>query len=193
VWMSLLLRPQVPLQLTPQLTLLAAVALSRAIYKVVPLDIGIKWPNDLLVGGRKISGILLESAAEDERLRYVVVGMGISANLDAQDYPEELREKTVSLKMACGHPVNRAELIAAVLDEFERLYVLYQERGFAPIRALWEARSVTLNKPALLNTPQGQLEGVPEGLDDSGGLLVRIADGSVRTVYSAELGDSASR
>jgi BirA family biotin operon repressor/biotin-[acetyl-CoA-carboxylase] ligase len=193
VWMSLLLRPQVPLQHTPQLTLLAAVALSRAISKVVPLDIGIKWPNDLLVQGRKISGILLESAAEDERLRYVAVGMGISANLDEEDYPEELREKAVSLKMASGQPVNRAELIAVVLDEFERLYVLYQERGFAPIRSLWEAHTVTLNKPAILNTPQGRVEGVPEGLDDSGGLLVRIADGSVRTVYSAELGDSTDR
>ncbi|MBW5446604.1 biotin--[acetyl-CoA-carboxylase] ligase [Cohnella sp. CFH 77786] len=192
VWMSLLLRPQLPLPLTPQLTLLAAVALSRAIARVVPLPIGIKWPNDLLVNGRKISGILLESAAEDERLKYVVVGMGISANLDEEDYPEELREKAVSLKMATGLTVDRAELIAAVLDEFERLYALFEERGFAPIRALWEAHSITLHRPAVLHTPQGPVEGVPESLEDSGGLRVRLPDGSERTVYSAEVGETAN-
>ncbi|TJY44317.1 biotin--[acetyl-CoA-carboxylase] ligase [Cohnella pontilimi] len=186
IWMSLLLRPQVPLQLTPQLTLLAAVALCRAIGRVVPLEIGIKWPNDLLVDGRKISGILLESAAEDERLRYIVVGTGISANLDEEDYPEELRDKAVSLKIASGRPVDRAELIAAILQEFEQLYTLYQESGFAPIRALWEAHAITLHKPAVMNTPQGPVEGVPFGLDDSGGLLVRMADDSIRTVLSGE-------
>ncbi|RKP57392.1 biotin--[acetyl-CoA-carboxylase] ligase [Cohnella endophytica] len=188
VWMSLLLRPPVPLPLTPQLTLLAAVALSRAISRIVPLEIGIKWPNDLLVGGKKISGILLESAAEDERLRYVVVGMGISVNLDAEDYPEELLEKAVSLKMAAGAPVNRSELVASILVEFELLYDLFLEQGFAPIRTLWEAHSVTLGHLTTLFTPQEAIEGIPRGLDDMGGLKVEMADGSLRTVYSAEVG-----
>lgn len=190
VWMSLLLRPPVPLPLTPQLTLLAAVALSRAISRVVPVTIGIKWPNDLLVNGKKISGILLESAAEDERLRYVVVGMGISANLDSEDYPEELLLKAVSLKMASGSSIDRGNLIALILEEFERLYDLYLEQGFTPIRTLWEAHSVTLNNPTLLSTPQGTVQGVPRGLDDMGGLKVELADGSYRTIYSAEVGGS---
>ncbi|MFD0670381.1 biotin--[acetyl-CoA-carboxylase] ligase [Cohnella sp. GCM10027633] len=192
VWMSLLLRPSVPLPLTPQLTLLAAVALSRAITRIVPLDIGIKWPNDLLVNGRKISGILLESAAEDERLRYVIVGLGISANLDPEDYPAELLEKAISLKMAAGHAISRSELIAAVLEQFEQLYALYLEQGFAPIRALWEARSVTLHRPATLHTPQGAIVGVPRGLDDMGGISVELEDGSMRTIYSAEVGNPAA-
>ncbi len=189
IWMSLLLRPPIPLPLTPQLTLLAAVALSRAISRVVPVTIGIKWPNDLLVNGKKISGILLESAAEDERLRYVVVGMGISANLDPEDYPEELLLKAVSLKMASGNSVNRTDLIASILEEFELLYELYLEQGFGPVRALWEAHAVTLNKQALLQTPQGPVQGVPRGLDDMGGLQVELEDGSYRTVYSAEVGE----
>lgn len=187
IWMSLLLRPPVPLPHTPQLTLLAAVALSRAISRIVPLTIGIKWPNDLLVNGRKISGILLESAAEDERLRYVVVGMGISVNLEANDYPEELLSKAISLKMASGNTINRSELIASILEEFERLYKLYLEEGFGPIRALWEAHSVTLNEQTHLHTPQGAFVGVPRGLDAMGGLQVELPDGSFRTVYSAEV------
>ncbi|MBB6735462.1 biotin--[acetyl-CoA-carboxylase] ligase [Cohnella zeiphila] len=188
VWMSLLLRPRVPLPQAPQLTLLAAVALSRGIGKEAPLPIGIKWPNDLLVDGRKISGILLESAAEDERLKYVVVGMGISVNLEAEDFPPEVLEKAISLRMASGKPLDRAEVIASVLEEFESLYELYGEQGFEPIRALWEARSVTLGRSVTLSTPQGTVEGTAEELDGLGGLRVRQADGTLRTVYTGELG-----
>lgn len=189
VWMSLLLRPSLPMQRTPQLTLLAAVALSRAVARVVPLEIGIKWPNDLLVDGRKISGILLESAAEDERIRYVVAGMGVSVNLETEDFPPEVLEKAISLRMAAGHPVDRTSLIAAALEEFERLYELYAAEGFEPIRALWEAHAVTLGKRTSLHTPQGLIEGVPVGLDELGGLRVKLDDGSLKTVYSAEVGD----
>lgn len=190
IWMSLLLRPQLPLPLTPQLTLLAAVALSRAIARLVPLDIGIKWPNDLLVDGKKISGILLESAAEDERLKFVIVGLGISANLDAEDYPETLLDKAASLKMLSGRSVDRPALIAAVMLEFERLFDLYRQEGFAPVRSLWEAHSVTLHRSVVLHAQDGPIEGVPESLDDLGGLRVRLADGSIRTVYSATVGES---
>lgn len=193
VWMSLLLRPNIPMQRTPQLTLLAAVALSRAIARVVPLEIGIKWPNDLLVGGRKISGILLESAAEDERIRYVIAGMGISANLEAQDFPPEVLEKAISLRMAAGREIDRTELVAAAMEEFERLYELYAAQGFEPIRALWEAHAVTLGRETKLLTPQGEITGIPVELDELGGLRVKLADGSVRTVYSAEIGDSNRR
>lgn len=191
VSMSLLLRPDVPLQLAPQLTLLAAVALCRSLGRETGLPIGIKWPNDLLVDGRKISGILLESATEDERLRYVAVGLGIAVNLDADDYPEELLARAVSLKMAAGRAFDRAALIAAVLLEFEQLYAVYKERGFEPIRILWETYSVTLNRTVSLNAGHGFFEGVPRGLDESGGLRVELPDGGVRTIYSAEIGDAA--
>jgi BirA family biotin operon repressor/biotin-[acetyl-CoA-carboxylase] ligase len=182
VWMSLLLRPEIPLPLAPQLTLLAAVALCRGIVRVVPLPIGIKWPNDLLVEGKKISGILLESAAEDDRLKYVVIGIGISANLEADDYPEQLQHRAASLKMLSGQAIDRTELIASVLEQFEQLYKLYCDQGFVPIRSLWEAHAVTLHRPLAL--PDGQ-EGIPESLDDMGALRVRMPDGSLRTVYSA--------
>ncbi|MBB6674105.1 biotin--[acetyl-CoA-carboxylase] ligase [Cohnella nanjingensis] len=191
VYMSLLLRPDVPLPLAPQLTLMSAVALCRALTRVTGLAIGIKWPNDLLVEGRKISGILLESAAEDERIRYVVVGLGIAVNLDEADYSEELRARAVSLKMAAGRAFDRAALIGEVLLEFERLYAVYKEQGFEPIRTLWEANAVTLNKTVTLHTAQGPFDGIPRELDASGGLRVELPGGGWRTVYSAEVGDAA--
>ncbi|WP_248925465.1 biotin--[acetyl-CoA-carboxylase] ligase [Paenibacillus hamazuiensis] len=187
IWMSLLLRPRVPLHFTPQLTLLAAVALCRAIRGATNVDAGIKWPNDLLANGKKISGILLESKAEDERLKYIVAGIGISANLEPDDYPEELQDKATSLFIESGRPVDRAALIAAFLHEFEVLYSLFHEQGFAPVRMMWEALSVSLHRTVRCQMPNGYVEGVAESIDDSGALTVRVASGERVKVYSGDV------
>lgn len=189
IWMSMVLRPEVPIHCAPQLTLLAAVALCRSLRRVTGLPIGIKWPNDLLVGGRKISGILLESAAEDERLKYIVAGIGISVNLAEADYPEEMLEKAVSLRVAGGRVLNRTEMIADFLMEWEQLYGLFIKEGFRPIATLWESMAVSLGRKVKLTTPQGELTGVPESLDDSGAIRVRRDDGSLVTIFSAEMGE----
>lgn len=186
IWMSLILAPRIPIHFAPQLTLLIAVALCRAIKQKYPMDVGIKWPNDLLVGGRKISGILLESSAEDERLRHVIAGIGISANLLQEDYPPELWDKATSLSIESGQVIDRELLIAAFLNELEALYDLYHEQGFAPLRILWEALNVTLHRPVKVHTHDGVVEGLAESIDDLGGLNVRLPDGRVVILYSGE-------
>ncbi|MDF2714001.1 MAG: biotin--[acetyl-CoA-carboxylase] ligase [Paenibacillus sp.] len=186
VWMSLILRPQIPVHFTPQLTLLVAVALCRTIRKMEPVPVAIKWPNDLLIEGKKISGILLESSAEDERLKYVIAGVGISVNLREEDYPDELKEVGTSLRIASGKEWNRTELIQAFLEQFETLYELYHAEGFEPIRTAWEALAISLGKPIRARTPKGSVEGVAESIDDMGALLVRQPDGNVMKLYSAE-------
>ncbi|GAB2692134.1 biotin--[acetyl-CoA-carboxylase] ligase [Paenibacillus thermoaerophilus] len=187
IYMSMILTPRVPMTLLPQITLLTAVALCRTMRKQTGVDAGIKWPNDILAGGRKVSGILLESSAEDERIRHVIAGVGISVNLEASDYPEELRAIATSLRIESGKTVDRAEFLAAFLNEFETLYDAYHRDGFGPIRSLWEALSVTLNRPVAVNGPQGTIEGVAEGLDDLGALLVRKPDGTLERVMSGEI------
>ncbi|MGM0880433.1 MAG: biotin--[acetyl-CoA-carboxylase] ligase [Bacillota bacterium] len=189
VWMSMVLRPSLPIYFAPQLTLLTAVALCRSLKRITALPIGIKWPNDLLIEGKKISGILLESAAEDERLTFVIAGIGISVNLEENDYPVELLEKATSLRIAGGQKLDRIDVITDFLQEWEQLYFLYQEQGFSPIVTLWEALSVSLGKPARLITPQGDIVGVPIGLDDTGAIRIKLADGSVKPVFSAEMGE----
>lgn len=189
VWMSMLLRPSVPIHSAPQLTLLTAVALCRSLRKLTELPIGIKWPNDLLIDGKKISGILLESAAEDERLRYIIAGVGISVNLDQSDYEAALLEKATSLRLASGRRLPREDVIVAFLEEWEQLYLLYLDQGFGPIVTLWEALSVSLYKQAKLTTPQGVIVGVPVGLHESGAINIRMEDGTVTTVFSAEMGE----
>src|SRR5690606_15659646 len=90
IWMSLLIKPQLSLTFAPQMTLVTAVALCRTIRQMLKADVGIKWPNDLLINSKKISGILVESVGEDERVRYMVVGVGIDCNMISDEYPVEL-------------------------------------------------------------------------------------------------------
>lgn len=189
IYMSLVVKPDIPLHMTPHLTLLSAVALCRAIRREVPeVEPQIKWPNDLLIGGRKICGILLESIAENESLRYIVTGIGISCNLLPEDYPPELLDKATSLLIESGKRVERAPLIAQFLRQLEELYALYRSQGFGPIRTLWEASAATLGQTVRSADALGPFEGVAVGLNEWGGLILRQADGAERVMYSADAG-----
>jgi BirA family biotin operon repressor/biotin-[acetyl-CoA-carboxylase] ligase len=184
VWMSLILRPQQPVKITSQLTLLTGVAVCRAIRRTTALEAGIKWPNDILINKRKICGILLESVIEDEVVRYCIAGIGISVNLDVEDYPDDLRELASSIKIESGTSMDRTLLIAAVMDEFESLYKLYQQEGFQAIASLWEALSVMIQQKVVVSTHQGQREGIAVGLDPSGALLVDMGMGEIMPIMS---------
>lgn len=187
IWMSLLLRPQRPLSFAPQLTLLTAVAVCRAIRKVTGVDAGIKWPNDLLVQGKKICGILIESVGEDERIKYCIAGIGIDVNVELEELPTELHTVATSLKIESGQTQSRATLISAVMNELEQLYNLYEEEGFAPIGHLWEALSVTLGKRVTVKTPRGETEGTAEALDESGALVLLDDTGNHITIFSGDV------
>ncbi|QGQ96841.1 biotin--[acetyl-CoA-carboxylase] ligase [Paenibacillus psychroresistens] len=187
IWMSLILKPTISMQFTPQLTLLVAVALCRAIQAHIPHQVGIKWPNDLLINGKKISGILLESSAEDERLNYVIAGIGISVNLLAEDYPEELKAKATSLFIEKGQLVDREQLICDFLLQLEVLLELYTQQGFAPIRSLWEALTISLHKPLRIQTAKGWVEGVANAIDEMGALWVTLPNGENIKLYSGDI------
>ncbi|MFD2612052.1 biotin--[acetyl-CoA-carboxylase] ligase [Paenibacillus gansuensis] len=187
IWMSLILKPTVPIHFLPQLTLLTAVALCRAVKQTIPVECGIKWPNDLLIGGRKTAGILLESSAEDERLRYVIAGIGVSVNLTEEDYPPELREIATSLRIAAGHAVDRTELLQTFFKQFEDLYDLYLQQGFGPIRTLWEASSITIGRKVSVRSASGDITGLALGIDEHGALLLQLDDGNIKPVYSGDV------
>lgn len=187
IWMSIVLRPKQPVHLAQQLTLLTGVAIHRAILKTTGIDAGIKWPNDLLIADRKVCGILLESATEDDRVRYCIAGIGISVNLREEDFPDELKPVAVSLKMAGGKPVSRNELIMSILHEMESLYELYNEEGFQPIATLWEASSVTMNRRVNVDSAGRFFSGTAAGLHPSGALLIRRDDGEMVPVFSGDI------
>lgn len=189
IWMSIVLRPKVPIQLAPQLTLLTAVALCQSVRELTALDVGIKWPNDLLIAGHKISGILLESTAEDQMLKYVIAGIGIDANLSEQDYDEELREKATSLRLASGQVIDRSSLIISFLHRYEALMNQYEQEGFLPIAEKWEELAISFGKKVNLTTPYTSFVGTPLRLTEAGSIVVQLEDGTEKEIFSADMGE----
>ena len=144
--------------------------------------IGLKWPNDLLVGSKKICGILTELSAEMERINYLVAGIGINVNQDETDFPEELRESAASLKNESKRKIDRVRLIQTTLAEFEGWYGTWLEQGFAPVLARWKEMSVSLNCPVRISTPNNSWDGWAEDIDSDGALLLRLPGGELRRV-----------
>ncbi|AWB44982.1 biotin--[acetyl-CoA-carboxylase] ligase [Paenibacillus sp. CAA11] len=187
LWMSVLLRPSLPLTAAPQLTLLTAVAVCQAIRTVAGVDAGIKWPNDILIQGRKTCGILLESVTEEERIRYCIAGIGIDVNVTQDELPADLQEIMTSLKIAAGKSMDRAVLAGTVMNELEGLYDLYLAEGFRPIAHLWEALSVSINRTLIVNTPRGEVKGQAVSLDESGALILLDEQGERFTIFSGDI------
>ncbi len=175
LYASLILRPEIPPARAPELTLVSAVALTETL-REGGADARIKWPNDVQVAGRKVAGILTELYADVERVQFVVVGLGVNLNADAGDFPLDVAELATSLKQARGAAVPRALFTAALLTRLERWLDTWAEQGFAPVRAAWRSLSSTLGHEVLVRSERQALRGVAEDIDDSGALLVRVAD-----------------
>ena len=187
IWCSLILRPNIALPEAPQLTLLAAVAITRAIKKLLDVDISIKWPNDLLSDGKKFCGILTELNAEADQIHYIVIGFGINVNVEIENFPEQLRDIATSLTIQTGEHISRVRLLAEILNEFELLYDLYLKDGFRPIKLLWETYALSIGQKITARTLQGDIVGVAKGIDDFGVLILEAEDGSIKKVYSADI------
>jgi BirA family biotin operon repressor/biotin-[acetyl-CoA-carboxylase] ligase len=177
---SVVLRPTgLPTERAPELTLVASLAVCDALRRA-GLDAGIKWPNDILVKGRKIAGILTELAAEPDQVHWVVVGVGVNVNACEEDFTPELRAQATSVLLERGQPAPRALFLAACLTLLEEWYDRHVEEGFEPIREAWMERSVTLGREVLVKLDGREVTGRAEALDASGALLVRTADGIER-------------
>jgi BirA family transcriptional regulator, biotin operon repressor / biotin---[acetyl-CoA-carboxylase] ligase len=187
IWMSLILRPQIPLQKAPQLTLLIAAAASKAIEKVTGIEAAIKWPNDLLIDGKKVSGILTELQAEADSIHSIIVGIGMNVNQQREDFSEAIAGLATSLAIEGGKAFKRAELIGAILSEIENLYCNYLENGFAFIKLLWEARAYSLGKRITARSISGSISGYAKGITEEGVLLLEDDEGKVHSIYSADI------
>jgi len=171
IWMSLILKPKMPLNLVYQINMAASVALCRAFSSMFCLDAGIKWPNDLLIRELKICGILMEVSAQVDRLDYAVVGLGLNANNNLSGFPAEWR--TTSLAAELGHDIDRCELICRILEEIE---VAYENMGSKDIYEEWRSRSLTLNRQVRITSAAGDLVGEAVDLAEDGALLLRTGD-----------------
>jgi BirA family transcriptional regulator, biotin operon repressor / biotin---[acetyl-CoA-carboxylase] ligase len=181
LYLSVILRPELPPGRAPELTLVAAVAVCDAL-RHAGVEAGIKWPNDLMASGRKIAGVLTELAADVERVSWVVIGVGVNVNAPAEAFPEELRETATSVRLERGGPAPRALFAAALLTSLEGWVDRHADEGFAPVREAWRERSVTLGQDVRVRAEGRELVGRAEDIDAGGALLVRTASGVERVL-----------
>jgi BirA family biotin operon repressor/biotin-[acetyl-CoA-carboxylase] ligase len=179
LYASIILRPDLPPHRASELTLLASVALCEVL-RETGAEAVIKWPNDLLVGGKKVAGILTEMAADPDRVQWVVVGLGVNLNVGPGDLPEDLRDEATSVAVARGSSVPRALFAAALLARLEAWLDRHAAEGFAPVRAAWRALSGTLGREVRVVTGEGDVTGVAFDVDETGALLVRGPAGVTR-------------
>jgi BirA family biotin operon repressor/biotin-[acetyl-CoA-carboxylase] ligase len=187
LWFSVLLRPELRPQETTQLTVASATALRRAIKTVTGLAADIKWPNDLQIGGKKIVGILTEMAAEVDRVRHVIIGIGVDVNQDANEFPPELRGIATSLKLATGEDISRAELATEILRELDADYARICAGKFPQLADEWEAGCATIGKNVAVQMGLRLIRGRAEALDDDGALLVRTEHGHLERIIGGDV------
>ncbi len=187
LWFSVLLRPDLRPQETTQLTVASGIALLRAIEIVTGLPLEIKWPNDILIRGKKVAGILTELSAEPDRVRHVILGIGVDVNLGAGEFPPELRKLATSLKIESGRMISRAELATAILRELDADYARICGGGFAAVADEWEARCRTIGHGVTIQIGERRLRGRAESLDDDGALLLRTEHGHLERVTGGDV------
>ena len=176
IWLSLILKPPFLPSDAPKCTLLAAVAVTKAIRSITKVQCGIKWPNDILYKGKKIVGILTEMNAEMDAINYIVIGMGINVNIDQDEFPEELRAIATSLSQASGQPIARLTLLQAILAELETEYNKVIQYGFSQMLDEWRQLSVTLGQTVDALGGSRQFSGVAIDIDQDGTLLVQTEE-----------------
>ncbi|WP_287585459.1 biotin--[acetyl-CoA-carboxylase] ligase [Candidatus Borrarchaeum sp.] len=187
IWLSLILRPRLAPQEAPKLTFIGAIAVATAI-RNLGLDAKIKWPNDVLVSNRKICGILTEMESETDVLHYVVVGIGINANFNKDKLPAEIQKTATTLKSELKESVNRNEFITCLLNEFERSYLVFLEKGFSPILEEWKELSCILNEDVRVYMDNRIIDGKAIDVDQaSGALILKLDNGSFEKIFSGDV------
>lgn len=187
LWMSLIIRPEIAIQQAPQLTLLTAVAVVEAIKDVAGIQPEIKWPNDILISGKKVCGILTELQAEESHIQSLIIGIGINVNQKQEDFPSELQTIATSLKIEADKLIDRTKLLQCFCYRFEKLLNTYIDNGFLPIKQLWEGYSCSIGREITARTLNGNYHGLALGINEDGVLLLKQQSGEIREIYSADI------
>jgi BirA family biotin operon repressor/biotin-[acetyl-CoA-carboxylase] ligase len=188
LYFSLILRPALAPADLPKITLVAGLAVCLAVEKVARLPLRIKWPNDILLGDRKLAGILAETVAVPGRRTAVVLGIGLNVNAPTTAFPAALREKATSLFIHTGREYQRSELLTAIVTEIKRLIGRFEREGFADLLREWRQRDAYLGRELTWVARSGEIvRGVSLGPDDHGELLIRDRRGRMHEILSGEI------
>ncbi|AMV71681.1 biotin--[acetyl-CoA-carboxylase] ligase [Desulfuromonas carbonis] len=187
LYLSVLLRPPILPWDAPQLTFLSAVAVARAIAAEPGMAPEVKWPNDLLLGGRKVAGLLNEMRAETEGIHHVVLGIGVNLNMTADQFPADLRYPATSLCLESGRPVCRSAFARRLLEHLDLLYTEYLQSGFEPVRSAWEGFFRLTGSAVEVDCQQRLVRGTVRGIDSDGALLVEDDRGGCERILAGDV------
>jgi BirA family biotin operon repressor/biotin-[acetyl-CoA-carboxylase] ligase len=187
LYCSIVLRPELPPGAVPQVGLVVGVAVAAAVSEEAGRPAAIKWPNDILLGGRKVAGILTEMESEVDRVHHVVAGIGVNLNAPRSSFPADLRAKATSLLAVTGRRVDRAAFAARLLAALEARYGRYLRVGFPAVRTEWESYSCLTDAEVRVASPAGEERGRVLGLDADGALRLRRADGHEVRIVAGEV------
>lgn len=179
LYFTVVLRPDVPAVISPRFSFGASVALAVTLREMFDVDARLKWPNDVLIGGRKVAGILSEMEAEADLVTFLNIGVGLNVNND----PPVGMGEAASLGEILGRRLSRRDILSGFLDRFEPRV---QPDRLDRVMADWKALALTLDRPVRINTPQGGVEGLAVDVDENGALLLRRPDGSVTRIYCGD-------
>ena len=186
IYMSILLRPEIPPVNAPMLTLAMGLSAAEGLQEYTSLDIQIKWPNDIILNRKKLAGILTEMSTEIDCINYVIIGTGINVNM--KQLPAELAKKATSLRLETGRIMRRSEIIALIMKKFEKNYQLFMENG--DLRRLQEEYNnllITREKEVRIIESQEEYDAYALGINEKGELLVRESDGTMKAISSGEI------
>ena len=178
--LSLLVRPDFPIESYSRLTIIAAVATLESSERLSGLDLQIKWPNDLMIGKRKLAGILTEAHLDRHGKPFAIIGLGLNLLQTPEDFPLELQSKASSLFVGSGRKIRRTDFLIDWIQTFQKIAAL----PFSETSALWKSKCLNLGERILVTTPQGKIHGTAIDLEPNGTLLLRDDNGTIRSILS---------
>lgn len=188
IWLSLILRPRIRPNENFKLTFIMSSAIAETINSMYKLNAKIKWPNDILVNNKKLCGILTEINTKGDTTFFIVIGVGINANIDLEDFPNALQQSLTSLKQILGFRVKRRLLIEGILNNFEHRYKRLKEGKWSELLQEWKNLAVFLGKHVEVISANESLAGVALDVDDTGALVIKLDDGAVRRIIEGDVG-----
>ena len=186
LYFSVILRPQIPTHKAPLITLVGAVAVASAIRKHCSLQAAIKWPNDILISGKKAAGLLTEMSAEPDRIRHIALGIGVDVNMELQELPPDIRMNTTTLAAEAGGKIDRRLLLQQILRDLEHWYRIFLASE-AEVLKEWERLNMTIGNRVAVSGSREVFEGLAQGIDPEGRLMVALDNNTIRIVAAGDV------
>lgn len=187
LYLSVILRPGLPAVHAPQITLMSAVALAETVQSFIGFPPDIKWPNDIMVRGKKLGGILTESSCEGDRIRFMVLGIGVNLNFPRELMPETIRDSATSIMMVIRRPVDRTAFTRRLIQGLDRCYGDLEDRGFSSMARRWESFFRLRGKRVRVDMMDQKISGKALGIDSDGALILEDDQGAVRKIVAGDV------